>query len=98
MYIFVNGDTFVYPYSFYDLQKDNPQVSFPEKMSPTLLKEWGLYEVFEVDIPLFDPENEIASKSEFVFNSKAQRWETKWDVRQMTQEEKDNTQRSHLIT
>jgi len=53
-FIYVNPETneTTYPFSGFDaLRKRHPSVSFPRDPSPTLLAEWGCFEVAEVQQP-----------------------------------------------
>lgn len=57
MYILVKPDqTTVYPYSFYQLRRDNPRTSFRTDMTDSELAQWGMFPVIEAPDSVFDPE------------------------------------------
>ena len=52
MYILIKNNVIEkYPYSEGQLKADNPQVSFPQSISPEILAEYGVYDVVSVDPP-----------------------------------------------
>lgn len=63
MYIYApNETTETYPYSIGQLRKDNPQVSFPQNPSNTLLAEWNVYPVAPTEHPNYDAETQRVSE------------------------------------
>ena len=56
MYAKINGGTAEkFPYSFGDLRKDNPNVSFPRNITQSIRQRYGMQSVFTVDDPSYDP-------------------------------------------
>jgi len=52
MYAKIKGDTVVkFPYTFNDLRKDNPNVSFPKKLTTETMAKFGMVGVLEGAIP-----------------------------------------------
>lgn len=50
----VNGVVEAYPYSFNQLCKDNPSVSFPQNPTDALLADWNVYPVTVMPMPPYD--------------------------------------------
>ena len=80
----------IFPYSYYNLQQDNRQVSFPAEPDQQLLDDWGLVWVHEVRPPEHDTETTVAVDTGCAYNESSQRWETAWTLRAKTQAEIDN--------
>lgn len=56
MYIFSDGSgQTIYPYSFNQLRKDNPEVSYPTQPTDAALASWGVFLVAETARPACDP-------------------------------------------
>lgn len=56
MYAKIDGGTVVkFPYSFGDLRRDNPNVSFPKNITQSIRQRYGMQSVFTVDDPTYDP-------------------------------------------
>jgi hypothetical protein len=49
-----NNTVTTYPYSFAQLKSDNVDISFPASPTVELLELYGVYEVAQVDQPLYD--------------------------------------------
>lgn len=80
-----------YPYSFGDLQAENPNTSFPEDPSDALLAEWDVYPVAPVAVPSYDAINQSVEQGAPVKVSG--QWTQTWVVRPATaQEIADRTQ------
>lgn len=45
------GEVVAYPYSFEQLRRDHPDVSFPREPDEKWLTEWGVYEVAATEVP-----------------------------------------------
>jgi len=76
MYVKVtNGAVSEYPYSILKLRRDNPNVSFPKEVSLSLLAEYGVFPVTQVEAPsstiTTDPEEQTP---QFVNGSWTQVW------------------------
>jgi hypothetical protein len=55
MYVKItNGSVDTYPYSVGKLRRDNPNTSFPKKISNEALASWGVYPVTVADDPDYD--------------------------------------------
>ena len=50
-----NNTVSIYPYSFGQLKRGNPQTSFPASPSVSMLEYYGVYEVVQVDQLTYDP-------------------------------------------
>jgi hypothetical protein len=50
----IDGAISRYPYTFNDLRKDNPQVSFPQEPSDAFLAEYGVHPVQSAAKPAYD--------------------------------------------
>lgn len=51
----VDGKVSVFPYSAGDLRRDNPNTSFPSRISEAMMAEFGMVPVTERPVPDFDP-------------------------------------------
>jgi hypothetical protein len=49
-----NGTVDTYPYNVGQLRRDNPNTSFPKRISDEVLAEWGVYTVVYTDVPTID--------------------------------------------
>jgi len=64
-YLKIKDDgTLEYPYSLINLRNDNPNTSFPQKMSDALLQEWDVYPVKIYPKPIYDPLVQVAMMSQ----------------------------------
>lgn len=78
MYIHVIDDQVKkLPYSLRELRQDNPSVSFPEKPSPSLLAEWGVFELVQTQQPSVDYTKNVVSGTPQKINGV---WTQKWDI------------------
>lgn len=86
MYIKVNnGIIEKYPYSIGELRKDNPQTSFPKNPSESLLAEWNVYPVKQIDRPIYDAITQnITEGNPIKLNDE---WVQNWIVFEATSEE-----------
>lgn len=50
----VNGLSVQYPYTIAQFRRDNPDTSFPEEISDTVLGTYGVYPVIELEAPSYD--------------------------------------------
>jgi len=53
-----NGQVEKYPYSIGLLRKENPNTSFPKKLSDEALASWGVYPVTEAADPAYNPDTQ----------------------------------------
>lgn len=60
----VGGEVLQYPYTFNDLKKDNPKVSYPRNPTDAMLIAWGVYPVTNVPKPPFDRMTENVNQGE----------------------------------
>lgn len=51
----VDGKVFAFPYSAGDLRRDNPNTSFPSRISDAVMADFGMFPVTEKPAPDFDP-------------------------------------------
>ena len=83
-----NGSVIKSPYTIDDLKKDNPQTSFPAKISNELLDEFGVVTVVITQKPDTDhTKNVLFAPPQF--NQETQQWETVWIVEDASQDEID---------
>lgn len=81
-----NGLIVEYPYGIGDLARENPNVSFPDKLSNESLLSFGLVEVKEGKQPKYDDRTEaitLSTTPEFVDGE----WVVQWIKRDKTDEE-----------
>jgi len=81
-----NGAVEKYPYTIGNLRKDNPNTSFPKKLSDETLAEYGMQKVGSTDRPDFNNKTqkcEQDSKPTLVDGS----WVIDWTVTNKTQEQ-----------
>ena len=80
MYVRVDGLTVAeYPYSFVQLQRDNPSVSFPIPCDDELLAEWGVYPVQTV-VPDYDAITQDALEADPVWDAENEVWKQSWTI------------------
>jgi len=87
MYILVYSQQVIKDnYSFNDLKRENPSVSFPQIAPDSLLEEYG---VFKIDItpPSYNEATQVASLSGYTYNNVSLSWEPIWMLRYKTLEE-----------
>lgn len=90
MYIkIMNGVVDKYPYSYIQLQADNPGTSFPANPTAALLAEWGVFAVITSTEPSVDYTKNV-TEVDPVYNGSE--WIQTWLVTDATEEEK--TQRT----
>ena len=75
-----------FPYSIGDLQRDNPQTSFPSNPTNETLASFNVFPVVSTGVQ-HDPATEVATQDGCAFNAGRQRWETTWTVRRKTADE-----------
>jgi hypothetical protein len=75
-----------FPYSVSGLQKDNPQVSFPDTVSVELLASFNVFPVVSTN-PDFDRETQVIEQNGCSYNADENRWETAWIIRDKTAQE-----------
>ena len=52
MYVkIISGSVDEYPYTVEKLRKDNPNTSFPKSITDSMLADWGVYPVTQLDAP-----------------------------------------------
>lgn len=91
IYALISNDQVVkFPYYFYELQNENPQVSFPAELSEEMLANYGIVVVYENEIPEFDIGMQTVDQTDCEYNGLNGRWEVSWQVRDLTIEEKES--------
>jgi hypothetical protein len=75
-----------FPYSFAQLQADNPQTSFPSKPTDAMLASFDVFPVVSTGAQ-YDQATQVATQEGCEYNADKQRWETSWVVRDKTAEE-----------
>lgn len=85
----INTVTLQYPYSFTDLRKDNPNVSFPEDLTGTDLSEYNVAYIEPSDPPPYNVETHKLSSDVILENDI---WVQKWTLVELTPEEVERRQ------
>lgn len=75
-----------FPYSVNTLQRDNPQVSFPDTLPDELLASFNVFPVVSTT-PQFDRETQVVEQNGCSYNADENRWETAWIIRAKTSQE-----------
>lgn len=83
MYVKLNGDAPIYPYTLDTLRAENPETAFSASPSAASLADFSVYPVEEVAQPAIDLGEVIEGGVEKVGGV----WKQKWTVRAMTPEE-----------
>lgn len=87
MYVLAPDQTVItFPYSVNLLQRDNPQVSFPDNISDEVLASFNVFPVASTN-PNFDRETQVIEQNGCSYNADEKRWETAWIVRDKTLQE-----------
>lgn len=68
-----------YPYTFTDMRRDNPQVSFPDVVSDETMADFGAQRVFFTPQPVASASQKVVELPP-VFNTETQRWDQVWQV------------------
>ena len=86
MYLLLNnGQIDQYPYSVYDLKKDNPNTSFPASLTDQKLAEYGVYPVKPSEPPTSDYTQNLVEDDPVLEDGE---WVQAWKVETATQSEK----------
>lgn len=73
-----DGQVLKYPYSIYELKRENPNVSFPENVESTgILEQFGVFEVVKVDAPSYTYKQNLIEESPNLINGQ---WYQDWKV------------------
>lgn len=96
----VDGNIEKYPYTFQDLRKENPNISFPLNYSdPEGLKEYGVYIVVETSSPSFDYMTQSVVEKDPILQN--EEWVQVFEVENAAQhvaEMRVRTQRNNLLS
>ncbi len=60
----INNEIQDFPYSLRNLREDNPNTSFPAKLSDEMLAEWGVYRIAYADKPTFAHDEKVEANPE----------------------------------
>lgn len=74
-----------YPYSFWQLKQDNPQISFPANPTDELLASYGVLPVTQVEVPAYDSAVQRIEEGAPALASGT--WTQVWNVIALTAEE-----------
>ncbi len=86
------GKPVSFPYSQDDLRRENPNTSFPRKVSDSLFASYGVFPVKRSERPSHQPLTEkIESKIELVDGS----WVQNWEVVRLPQKQAEDNIRGH---
>lgn len=81
-----DGQVDKYPYSTYELRKDNPDTSFPAEMSDERLAEWDVYSVTSTNYPQVDYKQNVEEGTPELIDGV---WTQVWNVTNKSQSEVD---------
>jgi hypothetical protein len=84
MYIQIKENEKIYPFSEWELKKQNPQVSFPNKLSAELLEEFGVFPFIPVPMPTTDYTKVVTEAEPQLINDE---WHQSWTIRDATEHE-----------
>lgn len=76
-----------YPYTITDLRRDSPDVSFPNELEDSLLKEFGVWKVQSSQPPSYDKNRQALVEGTPVFSVSNKCWVQVWSVRPLTSAE-----------
>ncbi len=94
MYILsTNNQVVAYPYSFYRLMQDNPQISFPKNPSDDLLASYNVFSVQPTDQPMYDHATHSVDEGAPVNINGT--WTQVWTVEQLPQDVAAANVRAH---
>jgi hypothetical protein len=93
--LIVNDEVVKYPYSYGELKKDNPNVSFPKEPNDDLFLDWNVFKIKRTDYPVVDYTKNVKEETPQKINNV---WTQVWDVfnasedeiEQRTEEESNN--------
>lgn len=69
MYLLKDNDTIIYPYSIQKLKRDNPNVSFPAKITDKMLESFNVYKVHTVNKPDVDYTKDVREDTPMMVGS-----------------------------
>lgn len=81
----LNNEIQNFPYSLKDLKEDNPNTSFPAKLSDEMLAEWDVYRIVYADRPAVEHNQKIVADAEPTLIDEA--WVLGWSVASKTADE-----------
>lgn len=81
----LNNEIQDFPYSLKNLKEDNPNTSFPAKLSDQMLAEWGVYRIVYADRPAVEHNETIVANAAPTLIDGA--WVLGWSVILMTDDE-----------
>jgi len=73
-----------YPYTVGDLRRDNPNTSFPKRVSDEMLADWGVYPVAKADRPNVDHTQNLTEGQPALVDGQ---WQQTWVITDATPEE-----------
>ena len=90
MYVKItNGAVDQFPYTVANLRRDNPNTSFPKKITDQTLNSWGVYRVTQENTPSFDVKTQTLSMDTTPVLVGDQ-WTVGWTINNMSQEDIDS--------
>lgn len=93
MYALIENNTVKrYPYSLSELRADNPNTSFPEKISDEVMQAFGVVRVQQVDSPDHNHRTQDCQKLDPVFENGV--WKEAWKVTEASDAEKEGRKES----
>ena len=83
-----NGAVAQYPYSLKTFREENPNTSFPQKMTDELLEGYGVYRVWIEERPSYDWKTKTVDQdAQPTLDTSDHRWTVRWTVRSLTDDE-----------
>ena len=73
-----------YPYTVGNLRRDNPNTSFPKRVSDEMLADWGVYPVAKADMPNVDHTQNLTEGQPALVDGQ---WQQTWVITDATPEE-----------
>lgn len=82
-----DGQVTKFPYNIGQLRRDNPNTSFPRRISDDILASYGVFDVMIEDAPQVDPATHKAIRSDTPVKV-GDKWVLQWSIVEKTDEEK----------
>jgi len=84
----VNGLSVQYPYTIAQFRRDNPDTSFPEEISDTVLGTYGVYPVIELEAPSYDSKVQDIVPGTPVLNG--DEWQVNYSISNKSEDEAES--------
>ena len=84
MYIQIKENEKIYPFSEWELKRENPNTSFPNKIPEDVLNDFNMFKVHPVPMPIVDYTKVVIEAEPQLINNE---WHQSWTIRDATQHE-----------